>query len=217
MLFMRGSRGEKLEKTKKSKLKKFYEVNKILIFSVILILIIAIASVGFYSEVKKKKEILLSDKYLVAKVYLENSDKNKATNILKSVIFDNDSTYSTLSLFLILNENLIADQRELSNLFDHVLKNNKFEKEVKNLIIFKKALFQSNFVSELELLEAVKPLINTDTVWKPHALLLLGDYFASKKEYLKAKEFYLQILSLKNLHQELYNQARSQLIFVTND
>ncbi len=203
--------------TKKSRLKEFYEVNKILIYSVILILIIAIASVGFYSEVKKKKEILLSDKYLVAKVYLENSDKNKATNILKSVIFDNDSTYSTLSLFLILNENLIADQRELSNLFDHVLKNNKFEKEVKNLIIFNKALFQSNFVSELELLEAVKPLINTDTVWKPHALLLLGDYFASKKEYLKAKELYLQILSLKNLHQELYNQARSQLIFVTND
>ena len=203
--------------TKKSRLKEFYEVNKILIYSVILILIIAIASVGFYSEAKKKKKILLSDKYLVAKVYIENNDKNKATNILKSVIFDNDSTYSTLSLFLILNENLIADQRELSNLFDHVLKNNKFEKEVKNLIIFKKALFQSNFVSELELLEAVKPLINTDTVWKPHALLLLGDYFASKKEYLKAKELYLQILSLKNLHQELYNQARSRLIFVTND
>ena len=203
--------------TKKSKLKKFYEVNKILIFSVILILIIAIASVGFYSEAKKKKKILLSDNYLVAKVYLENSDRHKAKNILKSIILDNDSTYSTLSLFLILNENLIVDQGELSNLFDHVLENNKFEKEVKNLIIFKKALFQANFVSELELLDTAKPLISTETVWKPHALLLLGDYFASKKEYLKAKEFYLQILSLKNLHQELYTQARSQLILVTND
>jgi len=203
--------------TKKSKLKKFYEVNKILIFSVILILIIAIASVSFYSETKEKKKILLSDNYLAAKVYLENGDRNKVKNILKTIIFANDSTYSTLSLFLILNENLIVDQGELSNLFDHVLENNKFEKEVKNLIIFKKALFQSNFVSELELLDAVKPLINTETVWKPHALLLLGDYFASKKEYLKAKEFYMQILSLKNLHKELYDQARSQLIFITND
>ncbi|RUA13677.1 MAG: hypothetical protein DSY28_02260 [Alphaproteobacteria bacterium] len=203
--------------TKKSKLKKFYEVNKILIFSVILILIIAIASVIFYSETKEKKKILLSDNYLAAKVYLENGDRNKVKNILKTIIFANDSTYSTLSLFLILNENLIVDQGELSNLFDHVLENNKFEKEVKNLIIFKKALFQSNFVSELELLDAVKPLINTETVWKPHALLLLGDYFASKKEYLKAKEFYVQILSLKNLHKELYNHARSQLIFITND
>jgi len=203
--------------TKKSKLKKFYEVNKILIFSVILILIIAIASVSFYSETKEKKKILLSDNYLAAKIYLENGDRNKVKNILKTIIFANDSTYSTLSLFLILNENLIVDQGELSNLFDHVLENNKFEKEVKNLIIFKKALFQSNFVSELELLDAVKPLINTETVWKPHALLLLGDYFASKKEYLKAKEFYVQILSLKNLHNELYNHARSQLIFITND
>jgi len=203
--------------TKKSKLKKFYEVNKILIFSVILILIIAIASVSFYSETKEKKKILLSDNYLAAKVYLENGDRNKVKNILKTIIFANDSTYSTLSLFLILNENLIVDQGELSNLFDHVLENNKFEKEVKNLIIFKKALFQSNFVSELELLDAVKPLINTETVWKPHALLLLGDYFASKKEYLKAKEFYVQILSLKNLHKELYYQAKSQLIFIAND
>jgi predicted negative regulator of RcsB-dependent stress response len=203
--------------TKKSKLKKFYEVNKILIFSVILILIIAIASVSFYSETKEKKKILLSDNYLAAKVYLENGDRNKVKNILKTIIFANDSTYSTLSLFLILNENLIVDQGELSNLFDHVLENNKFEKEVKNLIIFKKALFQSNFVSELELLDAVKPLINTETVWKPHALLLLGDYFASKKEYLKAKEFYMQILSLKNLHKELYNHARSQLIIITNE
>ena len=203
--------------TKKTKLKKFYETNKILIFSTILILIIAIVSVIFYSETKEKKKILLSDKYLSAKIYLENGDRNKVKNILKTIIFANDSTYSTLSLFLILNENLIVDQRELSNLFDHVLENNKFEKEIENLIIFKKALFQSNFVSELELLEAVKPLVNTETIWKPHALLLLGDYFASKKEYLKAKEFYMQILSLKNLHKELYNQARSQLIFITND
>ena len=203
--------------TKKSRIKKFYEVNKILIFSVILILIIAIASVSYYSGTKEKQKILLSDNYLAAKVYLENGDRNKVKNILKTIIFANDSTYSTLSLFLILNENLIVDQGELSNLFDHVLENNKFEKEVKNLIIFKKALFQSNFVSELELLDAVKPLINTETVWKPHALLLLGDYFASKKEYLKAKEFYVQILSLKNLHKELYNQARSQLVFITNN
>ena len=203
--------------TKKSKLKKFYEVNKILIFSIILILIISIASVSFYSESKEKKKIFLSDNYQAAKVYLENDDRNKAKNILETIIFANDSTYSTLSLFLILNENLIVNQGEISNLFDHILENNKFEKEVKNLIIFKKALFQSNFVSELELLKSVNPLINSETALKPHALLLLGDYFASKKEYLKAKEFYKQILSLKNLYKEMYDHARYQLISITND
>ena len=203
--------------TKKSKLKKFYEVNKILIFSTVLILIIAIASVSFYSETKEKKKILLSDNYLAAKVYLENGDRNKVTNILKTIIFANDSTYSTLSLFLILNENLIIDQGELSNLFDHVLENNKFEKEVKNLIIFKKVLFLSNFVNESELLQAIKPLISAQTLWKPHALLLLGDYYVSKKEYSKAKEFYNSVLSLNNLHNDLYKQAKSQLKLITHD
>ena len=203
--------------TKKSKLKKFYESNKILIFSTILVLILAIASVSFYSEFKEKKKTLLADNYIEAKVYLENADKNIAKDILKTIIFANNSTYSTLSLFLILNENLIVDRKELSHLFNHVLKNNKFEKEVQNLIIFKKALFQSNFVSELELLETAKPLINNETLWKPHALLLLGNYFVSKKEYLKAKEFYTQILSLRGLHKELYEQARSQLVFIAND
>ena len=202
---------------KKSKLKKFYETNKISIFSTVLILIIAIASVSFYLEAQEKKKKNLSDNYIEAKVYLKNGDNNRAKNILKTVIFADDATYSVLSLFLILNSDLILEQNELSNLFDHVLENNKFEKEVKNLIIFKKAIFQSNFVSELELLEALKPLINVETLWKPHALLLLGDYFVSKKEYLKAKEFYVQVLSLKNLHKELYEQARSQLVLITND
>jgi len=203
--------------TTKSRIKKFYESNKILIFSSILILIILIVSSSLYLESKERKKILLSENYIQAKFYLDNGNKSEALNMLKEVIFASDPVYSTLSLFLILNENLKINQGELSNLFDHVLENNKFEKEIKNLIIFKKALFQSNFEVELELLESAKPLINTETVWKPHALLLLGDYFASKKEYLKAKEFYVRILSLKNLHKELYNHARSQLIFITNE
>ena len=203
--------------TKKSKLRKLYESNKILIFSIILILIIAIFSTGFYLGIKEKNKTLLADNYIEAKVDIENGDRNKAKNILKTIIFANDSTYSTLSLFLILNENLIIEQKELLNLFDHILKNNKFDKEVRNLIIFKKALFQSNFVSELELLKVVNPLINTESLWKPHALLLLGDYFFSKQEYLKAKEFYVRILTLKDLHNELYEQARSQLTLIKND
>ena len=137
--------------------------------------------------------------------------------ICEELNLSNNETYSTLSLFLILNENLIENKRELINLFDHVLENNKYEKEVENLIIFKKAVLQSDFVDETELLQSIKPLINTNTLWKPHALLLLGDYFVFKKEYLKAKEFYLQILSIKDLNRELYENAELQLSLISND
>ena len=202
---------------KKNKITKFYEENKILVFSIILIVIIFIGSVIFYSEAKEAKKILLADNYIESKIYVKNNDRKKAANTLKTIIFANDSTYSTLSLFLILKENLIDNQKELLDLFDHVLKNNKFDKEVKNLIIFKKALFQSNFVNQEELLEALEPLLKTETLWKSHALMLLGDYFFAKKEYPEAKKFYLQILSLKNLHKEFYEQARSRLIFITNE
>ena len=122
-----------------------------------------------------------------------------------------------LCFFLILNQNLVTDYKELSILFDHLLDNNKFEKEVKNLLIYKKALFNSNFINESKFLEDIKPLLNAETLWKPHALLLIGDYFVSKKEYIKAREFYTQIFSINNLQKDFYDQARSKLVFITND
>ena len=203
--------------TKKSKFRRLYDANKLLIFSTLFVLIIASISFSFYTVSREKKQILLADNYMVAIFYLQNNERDKGRKILKEIILANNRTYSTLSLFLILDEDLVDDQREISNLFDHLLANNKFEQEVKNLIIFKKTLFLSNFANELEMVENAKQLINTNTLWKPHALLLLGDYFSSKKQYLKAKEFYVQILSLQNLNIELYEQARSQLLLITND
>ena len=203
--------------TKKSRIKKFYESNKIFIFSLILILIILFGSLSFYLENQERKKILLSENYIQAKIYLENGNNNEALNTLKKVIFANDSTYSTLSFFLILNQNLISDYKEISALYDHLLENNNFEKELRNLLIYKKSLFSSNSVSETELLETIKPLLNTDTLWKPHALLLLGDYFMSKGENIKAREFYQQILSMNNLHKNLYDQAKSQLANINHE
>ena len=203
--------------TKKSKLRRFYESNKILIFSSIFVLAIILISFGVYFENKEKNKILLSENYVQAKIYFDNGNKDKAISLLKKVIFANDPTYSTLSFFLILNQNLVSDHEELSTLFDHLLNNNKFEKEVINLLIYKKALFNSNFISESKLLGDIQPLLNTETLWKPHALLLMGDYFAAKKEYIKAKEFYTQILSINNLQKDFYDQVIAKIIFITND
>ena len=207
----------KYDVTKKSKIRKFYESNKIFIFSSILIIIILIVSSSLYLESKERKKILLSENYIQAKFYLDNGNKNEALNVLNEIIFANDPVYSTLSLFLILNHNLIVDYKEISLLFDHLLENNKFEKELRNLLIYKKALFNSNFVAESELLETIKPLLNNDTLWKAHGLKLLGDYFMSKGENIKAIEFYQQILSINDLHKDIYDQARSQLLAIVHE
>jgi predicted negative regulator of RcsB-dependent stress response len=203
--------------TKKSKIKKFYDNNRILIFSATILLTIIIAYGFYFFSQQERKKINLAENYIDSKISIKAGKKDKAKNILKEIVLQNDTTYSSLSLFLILNENLISDKNELLDLFDHLLKNNKFDKEERNLIIFKKVLFQSNFENEAELVEAARPILNDNTVWKPHTLLLLGDYFLSKKQNLKAKEFYLQVLSIKNLSIELTDYAKSRLMIIPNE
>ena len=203
--------------TKKSKFKVFYDSYKTIIYSTIGILIISFISFNFYLDSKEKKQVLLSENYLQAKLYLDKKNNVEAINLLRNVIFANDPTYSTLALFTIVNQNLIIDQKEISNLFSHVLENNKFSKELKNLLIYKKALFDSNFVDEDILLKSLSVLINSENIWKPHAIILLGDYFMSRGEDIKAIEFYQKIFTLSNLHQDLYNHARSQLLLLSNE
>lgn len=203
--------------TKKSKLIKLYEENKFLLFSFILILIIILGSFSFYLANKAKQKTLVSENYIKAKIFLENKNQAEAVRILKDAIYADDSIYSPLSFFLLLDKKLIKDDQELSNLFNQILANDELDKELKDLLTYKKSLFNSAFVQESILLEEVKPLLNGENLWKPHALLLLGDYFASKNEFKKAQEFYIQIFSLKNINKDLYDETRSRLALIKND
>ena len=202
--------------TKKTKIKKLYEKNKSLIYTFIFFTIFALFGVIYYLENEENKRITLSDDYMRAQIYINEGEKNKAKILLEKIIFKNDPTYSSLSLFLLLNEDLVTDNNKINNFFNHLLKNNKFEKEMKNLIIFKKLLTQFDNLQESELLSISKPIISSDSVWKPHVLLLFGDYFMSKEEYVKASEFYEKILSTKGANQEFYDQAKLKLRKISN-
>ena len=203
--------------TNKERIINFYNNNKLLIYSSLFVLLTIIISIFLYLEIKETNKEKLANNYIEAKISIENGNQEQASKILKDIIFEDESTYSALSLFLILDENLIKDRKEVMSLFDHLLKNNKFDNEIRNLIIFKKGLFESNNTDEQKLLNSVNSIISSESFWKPHALLMLADFFASKKEYLKAKEFYMQILSLKNINEKFYSQARSQLLFIQNE
>jgi len=202
--------------TKKTKIKKFYEKNKSLIYTFIFFTIFALFGVIYYLENEENKRITLSDDYMRAQIYINEGEKNKAKILLEKIIYKNDSTYSSLSLFTLLSEDLVTDNNKINNFFNHLLKNNKFEKEMKNLIIFKKLLTQFDNLQESELLSISKPIISSDSVWKPHVLLLFGDYFMSKEEYVKASEFYEKILSTKGANQEFYDQAKLKLRKISN-
>jgi len=92
-----------------------------------------------------------------------------------------------------------------------LIEKTNLENEIKNLIIYKKALFNSDFVSENELLKILNPVINSESIWKSHALYLMAEFFYSKDEKQKAKEFFKQILVLPNTNGTIKTESQKRL------
>ena len=163
------------------------------------------------SNIKKKKKIIISDRYnlLITKYSKNNVDITKEG--LVEIINDNDTTYSPLSLYFIIDNQLITDNSEINKLFDIIIEDTPLTKEVRNLLILKKAFYNSDYSEENELLEILKPVINSKSVWKSHALYLMAEYFYAKNEKQKSKEFFKQIISLENTNQDLKLEAQKRL------
>jgi hypothetical protein len=106
---------------------------------------------------------------------------------------------------------MIVNDKEVNILFDQIISISNLEKEIKNLLIYKKALHNSNFSTENQLLKILNPLINSETIWKSHALYLLAEYFYSKNEEEKAKEFFNKILILPNGNNDIKLAAKKRL------
>ena len=87
----------------------------------------------------------------------------------------------------------------------------KLEKEIKNLVIYKKALFNSEFEKENNLLQILKPLINSGSIWKSHALYLMAEFFYHKNEKQKSKEFFEEIVNLENVNLSIKKESQKRL------
>ena len=197
--------------TRQEKVRNFFVNNKIKIISTILILVVIL--VGAYSfdsyKTNKKKEI--SNKFnLTTLVHSENT-KEKTIQNLVEIINEQDPTYSPLSLYFIIDNKLISNQSEINSYFDILIENVTLDKEIKNLVIYKKALFNADKAQEGDLLNILNPLINSKSVWKSHALYLMAEYFYSKEQKQKSKEFFNQIITLENANIDIKTQAQKRL------
>ncbi len=199
------------KRTRNERVKNFFTGNKKKIIFGILSIILLIFVFYSYEIYKERFKNQLSDKYNSAIIEYESGDKSKTSSLLVEVIKDKDSTYSPLALYFILDNNLINDQNKINDLFDLVINKITLEKEIKNLIIYKKALYNADNIGENQLLEMLNPLINSQSVWKSHALYLLAEYFYNKNEKEKSKEFFSQILNTNNANQDLVKESQKRL------
>ena len=62
-------------------------------------------------------------------------------------------------MYFIIDNEILNENNEINKLFDQIINKTKLDKEIKNLIIYKKALFNSDFISENELLSILNFLI----------------------------------------------------------
>ena len=193
------------------RIKNFFINNKkklIIIISIILVIIIGYLS---FENSKEKNKIKLANQYNLALIDLNPENKQKIIDEMVNVVKSNDATYSPLALYHLLDNNLLENNEEINILFNELIEKTKLDNEIKNLIIYKKALFNSDFVSENELLKILNPVINSESIWKSHALYLLAEFFYSKDEKQKAKEFFNQIIILPNANGTIKTESQKRL------
>ena len=171
-----------VKETRKEKIKNFYLKNKKQILTGVSIFLLIIFSIFIYLENAKNKKIKIANKFVSISASYDEKNKEYFEKEFIEIIQTYDPTYGPLALYFIIDNKIIDSKEEINNLFDEVINNSDLDKEVKNLMIYKKGLFNAEFQTENKMIEILKPIINSESYWKPHSLLLLGDFFMSKGE-----------------------------------
>ena len=197
--------------TRNEKIKNFFIKNKKKIIGIILSIIIIIISYYSLEKIKEKNKIKLANQYNSTIMNFDNDDKETTIKILTNLVKERDTTYSPLALYFLIDNDLIDNRNDLNILFDELINKTKLDREIKNLIIYKKALFNSGFESENNLLKILEPLISSNSIWESHALYLLAEYFYSKNEKQKAKEFFNKILILEKSNSDIKTESQKRL------
>ena len=197
--------------TRNEKVKNFFINNKNKIISTIVVLIIILMGAYSFDSYKTNKKKEISNKFNSITLTHSENTKEITTKNLVEIINEQDPTYSPLSLYYIIDNKLISNQSEINSYFDILIEKISLDKEIKNLVIYKKALFNSDQAQESDLLNILNPLINSESVWKSHALYLMAEYFYSKDQKQKSKEFFNQIASLEDANPDIKLQAQKRL------
>ena len=199
------------QNTRIEKIKNFFLSNLKKIVVILLITILVIFGYFILLEAKKNKKVKIAESYNQIVSKYEKNKNEDFQNQLIEIINKKDSTYSPLALYFLIDNKVIEDKTKVNELFDLLINKTKLNNEIKNLIIYKKALFNSENFNENQLLNLLKPIINSESVWKSHSLYLLGEYFFSKNEKEKSKEFFTQIINLNDANTNIKLETQKKL------
>ena len=99
--------------TRNEKIKNFFINNRKILISILLIILMMILGYFVFSEYKKNQKIKISDQYNSIITEYSDNDKEKIKNSLVDLIYKNDSTYSPLSLYFLIDNILITERPKI--------------------------------------------------------------------------------------------------------
>ena len=196
--------------TRIEKLKNFLISKRKQIISFLILIVLILISFFGYQEFNTRNKEKLANKFNMLVTNFDNSQIN-INNELIEIINEKDKTYSPLAFFFLLDNDLITSKDEINSFFDLIINDVSVEKEIKNLTIYKKGLFNSEFVQENELLSILNPIIKSESMWKPQALYLMAEYYLSKDQKQKSKDFFDQILNIENISPKIKLEVQKRL------
>lgn len=149
----------------KDKFSNFFRNNKIKIYIVLGFIFLAVISIIILDIHSKRINKLISEKYVLASLFLSADQTEKATEIYKEVILKKNKFYSILALNTVLEKNLVKDENEILKYFK-IVENLKISKEQKDIINFKKALYYLKISKEEQGNELLKKIANSESTLK---------------------------------------------------
>ena len=198
------------QNTRIEKIKNFFSNNYKKLIGLLISILLLLFSYFGYQEYKKRVKLEIAEIYnqiTLKEITIKNTDDIEQ---LVKIIKEKDPIYSALSLYFIIENDLLNDRKEINNFFDLVIKSQE-EKEIKNLIIYKKAMYNADVATENELLEILNPILKSESVWKSHALLLMADYFDHNNNSIKSKDFLQEIINSELVNNEIRIEAERRL------
>ena len=183
---------------------------KQLITSLIFIILILITFFG-YQEFKSSSKKKLANKFNSIVINFETGKKENINNNLIEIINTKDKTYSPLAFFFLLDKDLITSSDEINSYFDLLINEVSLDKEIKNLTIYKKGLFNSDFLDENQLLDILNPVIKSESIWKPQAMYLMAEFYLAKNQKQKSKDFFEQVTNIENVSPKIKLEVQRRL------
>ena len=157
----------------KDKVVFFYKENKLKVFSFIFILLIILIIFFLIKINQHKQNILISEKYVQAGLYLASKENEKSKIIYEEIIFSKNQFYSILALNNILEKKLETNKDKILN-YLNILENGIKNKEQNDLVAIKKALYLIKIADLKKGNEILKNLIDSNSKFKSLAEEILA-------------------------------------------